>query len=473
MTSRQISRLGMGLWLMGCLLGSGLAGADAALLGDWPLRDGEGTQALDRAAPTRHGTIKGDAQWLKGDAGSALYFGGGDGRVEIPHDADLNGGKGLTFEAWVALQTKGRTAPIVGKGGQAYASKHVQLFLGSTGTLWQFSVSDGKRPLAVSAGKAELGKWVHLVGTWEPSTSTIRIYKNGIKVAQRKGTVGDFATKEPLRIGGQTQHIAGLIGDVKVYNRVLAAGEGAASFKSGSKQPRNKPADVFAELTKGKLALKTIREIVCGGVYPGHVQGLDMDEEHIYWSFTTTLVKTDRQGKVLKTVKVPYHHGGITVFDGKLFAARMPGRTVKVYKTDDLSFIRDYDVPKVRGFPGGMEYYKGHFYIAEGTRDSSFPQVYRYDLKFRHLKTYTIPLPLHIGIQTIGRSNGFWWLGTYDPAHPTVKLDDEFKVLGTRHDLPTAYGVKEWAEDTMVTGVSGGKKGAYTGKATVRKLVRE
>jgi len=226
-------------------------------------------------------------------------------------------------------------------------------------------------------------------------------------------------------------------------------------------------------LTKGKLAFKTIREIVCGGVYPGHVQGLDMDEEHIYWSFTTTLVKTDRQGKVLKTVKVPYHHGGITVFDGKLFAARMPGRTVKVYKTDDLSFIRDYDVPKVRGFPGGMEYYKGHFYIAEGTRDSSFPQVYRYDLKFRHLKTYTIPLPLHIGIQTIGRSNGFWWLGTYDPAHPTVKLDDEFKVLGTRHDLPTAYGVKEWAEDTMVTGVSGGKKGAYTGKATVRKLVRE
>ena len=473
MTSRQISRLGMGLWLMGSLLGSGLGAADAALLGDWPLRDGEGTRALNRAAPTRHGTIKGEAQWVKGDFGSALYFGGGDGQVEIPHDAALAGAEGLTFEAWVALQSKGRTAPIVGKGGQAYASKHVQLFLGSTGTLWQFSVSDGKRPLVVSAGKAELGTWVHLVGTWEPSTSTVGIYKNGIKVAQHKGTVGDFATKEPLRIGGQKQHIAGLISDVKVYARALTEEEVAASFKSGKELPRNKPADVFAERTKGNLVFETVEKIACGGIYPGHVQGLDMDEEHIYWSFTTTLVKTDRKGTVQKAVKVPYHHGGITVFDGKLFAAHMPGRRVKVYKTDDLSFVRDHDVPDVRGFPGGIEYYKGHFYIAEGTRDTSFPQVYRYDLDFKHLKTYTIPLPLHIGIQTIGRSNGFWWLGAYDPTHPTVQLDDEFKVLGTRRDLPTSYAVKEWAADTMITGVSLGKEKAYSGKAIIRKLVRE
>ena len=460
----------MAVSLMLCCLASSIFAGETNLRGHWPLHDGTGTQAPDRSPHRRHGTIAGGTSWVKGEPDTALYFDGGNSLIEIPHDPDLNLTEALTVEAWVALESKGRTAPIVGKGGQAYANKHFQLFLGNYGSLWQFSVSDGKQALSVSAGDAELHKWVHLAGTWQRSTSTVCIYKNGIRAAQHKAAVGDFSTSHPLRIGGQANCISGVISDVKLYARALPPEEIRASFDGGSGRDRGNPVDLFGESSKGKLVVKTVEEIVCEGSYPGHIQGLDIDEDHIYWSFTTTLVKTDRQGRIQKTVSVPYHHGGITVFDGEVFAAFMPGRKIKVYNAEDLSFLRDYDVPEVRGFPGGMDYHQGHFYVAEGTRSSVFPEVYKYDRDFKHVKTYTIPLHLHIGIQTIGRFNGAWWLGMYDPAHPTVMLDDDFQVLATRHDLPTAYGVKDWAAATMVTGVSSSKGKKYLGKAVLRQI---
>jgi hypothetical protein len=53
-------------------------------------------------------------------------------------------------------------------------------------------------------------------------------------------------------------------------------------------------------------------EIKCPGTYGGHLQGIATDEErNIYWSFTVTIVKTDKTGKVLKTVKAPNHQGDL------------------------------------------------------------------------------------------------------------------------------------------------------------------
>ena len=471
MTLRQVSPLGMVISLLFPCFTSGIFAGETELRGHWPLHVETGKQALDQSPHKRHGTIEGGACWVKGKLDTALYFGGGNGLIEIPDAPDLDLTEALTVEAWVALESKGRTAPIVGKGTQSFANKHFQLFLGNYGSLWQFSVSDGKQPLSVSAGDAELNKWVHLAGTWQRSTSTACIYKNGIKVTQRKVAVGDFSTSAPLRIGGQTSGINGVISDVKLYARALPPEEIKASFDKGTARVRGKPADLFATRNKGKMAFKTVKEIACEGSYPGHIQGFDIDESHIYWSFTTTLVKTDRQGKLQTKVSVPHHHGGITVFADEIFAAFTPGRKIKVYSTKDLSFLREYEVPEVRGFPGGMDYHQGHFYIAEGTSSKIFPEVYKYDKNFKHVKTYTIPLHVNIGIQTIGRFNGAWWLGIYDPGHPTVMLDDDFQVLATRHDLSTAFGVKDWTTDTMMTGVSLSKNKKYSGKALLRQIV--
>jgi hypothetical protein len=53
------------------------------------------------------------------------------------------------------------------------------------------------------------------------------------------------------------------------------------------------------------------RNVSCDGTYQHHLQGICVDGEAIYWSFTTTLVKTDLNGNLLKQVPVANHHGDL------------------------------------------------------------------------------------------------------------------------------------------------------------------
>lgn len=54
----------------------------------------------------------------------------------------------------------------------------------------------------------------------------------------------------------------------------------------------------LAELPVGSV-------IACEGSYGDHIQGMATDGEAIYWSFASTLVKTDLNGNVLKSVPGP------------------------------------------------------------------------------------------------------------------------------------------------------------------------
>ncbi|NQT12292.1 MAG: hypothetical protein HQ582_06070, partial [Planctomycetes bacterium] len=65
----------------------------------------------------------------------------------------------------------------------------------------------------------------------------------------------------------------------------------------------------------------------CEGSYRHHLQGICTNgEDAIYWPFTTSLVKTDRDGKVEKKVAVANHHGDLCYRDGKLYVAVNLGR---------------------------------------------------------------------------------------------------------------------------------------------------
>jgi hypothetical protein len=50
-------------------------------------------------------------------------------------------------------------------------------------------------------------------------------------------------------------------------------------------------------------------KVGCEGTYQHHLQGICAGETEIYWCFTTTLVKTDLEGNLLKKVPVANHHG--------------------------------------------------------------------------------------------------------------------------------------------------------------------
>ena len=68
------------------------------------------------------------------------------------------------------------------------------------------------------------------------------------------------------------------------------------------------------------------RSIYTGLWRAGHVQGIALDTErkHIYYSFTTMLVKTDLQGRVIGTVTGLLGHLGCIDFndeDGRLYGS--------------------------------------------------------------------------------------------------------------------------------------------------------
>ena len=71
-----------------------------------------------------------------------------------------------------------------------------------------------------------LGAWTHLAVTYDGAS--LKLYVNGSQVGS-KAQSGPIPTSTgPLRIGGNTiwgEYFAGLIDEVRVYNRALSAAE--------------------------------------------------------------------------------------------------------------------------------------------------------------------------------------------------------------------------------------------------------
>ena len=136
----------------------------------------------------------------------------------------------------------------------------------------------------------------------------------------------------------------------------------------------------------------------CEGVYRHHLQGVCTNEEDaVYWSFTTTLVKTDPMGKVLKKIPVKNHHGDLCHRDGKLYVAVNLGRFndpkgnadswVYVYDAANLSFVAKHKTPQVFHGAGGIAHHGKRFIVVGGLPEGIEENyVYEFDLEFKFVK---------------------------------------------------------------------------------------
>jgi hypothetical protein len=72
-----------------------------------------------------------------------------------------------------------------------------------------------------------LNAWTHLAATYDGAT--LRLYVNGVQSASRALTGAIRTSTGALRIGGNNiwtgEWFAGLIDEVRIYNRVLSAAE--------------------------------------------------------------------------------------------------------------------------------------------------------------------------------------------------------------------------------------------------------
>lgn len=224
----------------------------------------------------------------------------------------------------------------------------------------------------------------------------------------------------------------------------------------------------------------TPEHIDCDGNYRHHLQGICMDGDgNLFWSFTTTLVKTDKSGKVLRKIDVRNHHGDLCHHESLIYVAVNFGRFndpeghadswVYVYRADDLALVSKHEVQQVFHGAGGIGYREGHFFIVGGLPDGVQENyVYEYDSTFRFIRKHVIRSGhTLLGIQTAAYAHDRWWFGCYGNPKILLVTDAEFRLLG-RYEFDCSLGITGIADGKLL-GASGRclKDSGCTGSANV------
>ncbi len=203
-------------------------------------------------------------------------------------------------------------------------------------------------------------------------------------------------------------------------------------------------------------------EVICEGDYQHHLQGVCTDKgTAIYWSFTTQLVKTDRQGRVLRQIAVANHHGDLCFADEKIYVAVNLGRFndpkgnadswVYAYDAKTLDLIAKHETQEVFHGAGGIGVMDGHFYVVGGLPDGVEENyVYEYDSDFKFVEKHTIHSKwTHLGIQTALYHDGVWWFGCYGTPKIMLKTDPKFNLLG-RYEFDCSLGITGVARNRLL-----------------------
>jgi hypothetical protein len=203
------------------------------LVAAYGLAEGAGTSIADSSGNGNTGIISG-ATWTSGGIyGNALSFNGTDASVSIPDSASLDLTNGMTLEAWVkpSAPASGQSA-IVAKEQTNDPFNVVAYALYSAdgsgnapsvhGTFNYRGQNYGQS--ATGAASLPTNTWSYVAGTFDGAM--LRLYVNGQLAGSRIVTFNAplTTTTAPLRIGGDfaNEFFAGLIDEVRVYNRALS-----------------------------------------------------------------------------------------------------------------------------------------------------------------------------------------------------------------------------------------------------------
>ena len=186
---------------------------------------GSGTSVPDASGKGNAGTLTSTSWSTGGKYGGALSFNGSSSWVTAADNATLDLTNGMTLEGWVNPTAAGTTwrTLLIKQNTNAlvyslYANTDTARPSGHVFTSTEFDTR-GTAALALNA-------WSFLSATYDGAT--LRLYVNGTQVSSKAVTGSMPNSTGVLRIGGNSvwgEYFAGLIDNVRVYNRALSASE--------------------------------------------------------------------------------------------------------------------------------------------------------------------------------------------------------------------------------------------------------
>jgi Concanavalin A-like lectin/glucanases superfamily len=201
------------------------------LVAGYGFEEGSGTVAGDTSGNGHAGTLAAGTTWNPvGRFGGALQFNGATSGVTIPDAPGLDLTAAMTLEAWVyPTVAPAGWRGIVGKDTDRY-----YLMAGSSNGVpavgGTFTVGGNANTYAPSA--LPVNTWTHLAATFDGTT--VRLFVNGLPVATSPQTGALTTSNAVLTIGHNVygEHFAGLIDEVRLYNRALSGDEILADMKT-------------------------------------------------------------------------------------------------------------------------------------------------------------------------------------------------------------------------------------------------
>jgi LmbE family N-acetylglucosaminyl deacetylase len=276
----------------------------ANLVGWWQLDESAGTVIQDATATAQDGAVVGGVTLNQAGATplthQSAWFNGVNGCVEVPFAAELNPAQ-FTAALWVKpSQTfTAYASPLTSREAVPHAG---YIFYAGQNNLWQFWLGTGSAWKSLSAGAVKANSWIHLAGTYDGTTA--RFYTNGVLAAAAQ-TSFQGNSQFPLRIGGGATETSGdfwfpgNVDDVRVYSKVLSAGElgalvtntaprflaapSAASAWAGTPFQGTLPAATDPEgnaLQFGKTAGPTWLRVAADGALSGTPASADVGPNH-------------------------------------------------------------------------------------------------------------------------------------------------------------------------------------------------
>jgi hypothetical protein len=209
------------------------------LVGYWSFEEAGGTVAIDSSGYWNNGVVQAGATWSEGKIGSALHFSGTpDSFVQVPSSASLNVSTGLTISAWINSEDTEGARDIVSKWDDE--TQEWSYIFKDWNESDRLSIELSKSiyvDLASLQGRSPIipGQWIHVATTYDAATRELRLYFNGeLDARSVTGGASIRSSRTDLSIGAggffpaanmAGEAFAGLIDEVRIYNRALSETE--------------------------------------------------------------------------------------------------------------------------------------------------------------------------------------------------------------------------------------------------------